>query len=121
MLRPCCQIICLYLCIFLMMNYRIYPDEYEKFFFNKLLQVSYYNYNEIIHSSQNSVVFLNGGILQTFYVNVIETFKPSLYFSVEMHISQVLNFSSRNGKNGQFLVEKKPRNREKSYPNTQIR
>ena len=29
-----------------------------------------------------------------------------------MHISRILNFSSRNGKNGQFLVEKKPRNRE---------
>ena len=25
---------------------------------------------------------------------------------IEMHISRVLNFSSRNGKNGQFLVEK---------------
>ena len=35
---------------------------------------------------------------------------------LEMHISRVFNFSSRNGKNGQFLVEKKPRNREKVYP-----
>ena len=40
---------------------------------------------------------------------------------LEMHISRILNFSSRNGKSGQFLVEKKPRNREisgKGNPNT---
>ena len=34
-----------------------------------------------------------------------------------MHISRGLNFSSRNEKNGHFLVGKKPRNRER-YPST---
>ena len=43
---------------------------------------------------------------------------PNTQCGIEMHISRGLNFSSRNGENGQFLVGKKPRNREKVYPNT---
>ena len=48
--------------------------------------------------------------------------RAEIMLALELHISRGFNFSSRNEKNGQFLVEKKPRKREKIreklYPNT---